>query len=1215
MLFVSGLVLLMVVLVLSTFLLCHFKPELVGIVMSHQLKQVTGCVWELNDLKPSLFPPGVEFYNIAVYEESDSAELAETDSDPIFSAKRLLLEPSLLKLMAGGRIEFRSLVLDTPVFRLNPTLFIFEDKDEFIEAEIQGLGKEREEGEGIGGGVVPLPSPNPTLSQSSEQQNLSQPLQPEQSLQPEQPEQSQQPEQPEQPQQSGGPHETNEPASHNVAVSQDQLTGDTPSSFEEDLLHQVLHLEQPDVPLGVSAEVLQNATSHSPFGPPVPREIRRMQYASNQQPRLSSREQLGRDLENDLRYFRRKLNRDWGKRLWSLRIINGDFTQHDKDGNVLLGVHNINVDASLSPWHTSVVKGVLALPQEGLVLDSEVTFTLPSKFTKTFIEATVDVQASLSLPNERPITGQVSTGVRWTRSNLFVVDRLNVQAEGDTLDAIAEFDPSTLTAVGQLTIGQLSLPRWFFFARNLPPGLQEALHAITGTVNFSTDLQGIWGTELAGKAGSLDVAGTIGVDAFMEPVVKVDITSDYADADALFPFLATSSHTGAEPIEPEFTMPYLAPFPGPGGEDAPDVWYDVRVYAREGRVHDLGAKDLLVTVVPVGETLTRVDIFCPQVGGGRLKGRLDIDKTLTLMDFDVKGLDLALLPENINSGVVFGGRVTGKTRLTIDVKNTAWADIWGIDLSGTIADQSITLTGKDGWTLSAKDVDFSGKGKVNTIRAEGLTLTGLWKVVTKGVHSSWYRQGNDAVNYTLNGAFAWPDAVASKRYSGIQRISGDIVADGAVHLPLGDQIVPVRGVLRSPLNWDIEKDILRLSQYEFKGMDSISNGSMELKAGGQETVFTAAQRFSLSPRTVLSLWKLLPEAIQMPKLMVGSSDLKATAEGVLFSKLRFDADGAIATGKVNIKQPQGARKNVLWDVDLQVKRLDLDNYLVPPTPEEKRNPSTEPWQLQFLDGMDIHSVLKADHVRYRDTNLKQFQSEVTLKDKALSAMILSSDVYGGRVTGQVTGRIEPSRSMVTLSKGNLVMKSINLAAAFADQGKGGDYGGKADIVFDVSGTMRSDADMPAALSGVWGLEIRDGLYPAFVGSKTAGLRNTFSKASADGKMTKGVLETSNFLLSSSMVAMKGGGRLDLGKRVVDMNANVTLAGMPTFPVVVQGEFETFTINVGGNFITGTAHVAGSTIFNIFKGILELPGKAVSGVNSLLKPKGKVERTEYEPYRR
>ena len=194
------------------------------------------------------------------------------------------------------------------------------------------------------------------------------------------------------------------------------------------------------------------------------------------------------------------------------------------------------------------------------------------------------------------------------------------------------------------------------------------------------------------------------------------------------------------------------------------------------------------------------------------------------------------------------------------------------------------------------------------------------------------------------------------------------------------------------------------------------------------------------------------------------------------------------------------------------------------------------------------------------------------------------------------------------------MKSLNLAAAFGDQGKGADYGGKADMVFDVSGTMRCDADMPAALSGVWGLEIRDGLYPAFMGSKTAGLRNTFSKASADGKMTKGVLETSNFILSGSMVDVRGGGRLDLGKRVVDMKASVTLAGMPTFPVVMQGEFETFTTNVGGNFITGTAHVAGSTIFNIFKGILELPGKAVSGVNTLLTPKGKVEKKEYEPYR-
>ena len=333
MLFVGGLVLLMVVLVLSTFLLCHFKPELVGIVMSHQLKQVTGCVWELNDLKPSLFPPGVEFYNIAVYEESDSAEMAETDSDPIFSAKRLLLEPSLLKLMAGGRIEFSRLVLDTPVFRLNPTLFIFEDKDEFIEAEIQGLGKERVEGEGTGGGVVPLPSPSSTMSQSSEPQNLSQTLQLEQPGQPEQPDQSQQSDQSDQ---SGGPHETNEPGPLTPTNAQDQPEGGTPSSFEEDIVHQVLHLEQPDVPLGVSAEVLQNTTSHSPFGPPVPREIRRMQYASNQQPRLSSREQLGRDLESDLRYFRRKLNRDWGKRLWSLRIINGDFTQHDKDGNVLL---------------------------------------------------------------------------------------------------------------------------------------------------------------------------------------------------------------------------------------------------------------------------------------------------------------------------------------------------------------------------------------------------------------------------------------------------------------------------------------------------------------------------------------------------------------------------------------------------------------------------------------------------------------------------------------------------------------------------------------------------------------------------------------------------------------------------------------------------------------------------------------------------------------
>ncbi len=74
-----------------------------------------------------------------------------------------------------------------------------------------------------------------------------------------------------------------------------------------------------------------------------------------------------------------------------------------------------------------------------------------------------------------------------------------------------------------------------------------------------------------------------------------------------------------------------APFPGPGGEDAPDVWYDVRVEAHKSRVHAIAAQNLVVTVLPVGETLTRVDIDCKEVGRGSLVGRLDIDKTLTMM--------------------------------------------------------------------------------------------------------------------------------------------------------------------------------------------------------------------------------------------------------------------------------------------------------------------------------------------------------------------------------------------------------------------------------------------------------------------------------------------------------------------------------------------------------------------------------------------------------
>lgn len=1213
---IGGLLLLSAILVVSLFLVCRFQPELVSTIVSHQLKQYTGLLWELNDLRPSLLPPGVRFGHIHVYEDNDT----EIPGETVFSAKELILEPNVVKLILGGRIEFRSVVLDTPVFRLNPTLFLQGDERERTDDDDFLLNQAGEQGS-IFSSHAPLPHhPDASLlrqatavrgMKTQEKSSFENPFMAE------------------------------------IAGAIDLLVGTAfastlegkdGSSDEEKAGGNGADFAIESLPVTHDASTVTNQTSMQaeeepdpflwknvePFyGPPVPRRLRAEQLKQLRATQgavmahhvLSGRERLARELGKELRYFRRKLHRDWRSRLWNLRIINGDFTQRDAEGNVVLGVHDINVDASLNPWHTSVVRSRLALPADGLSLDSTVTFVLPSRFSKTYMQGTVDVDVALQLPDERPITGSLSLAGQWERKNNHMrITSLILEAEGDKAEASIDFDPHSLTAVGQLVITQLSLPRWFYFARNLPPGLQEALHHISGTVNFSTDLLGIAGSELVANAGNLSLTGSLGVERFSDPVVKVEVAMEEADADALFPFLATASHPAPEPVEPQFDMPYLAPFPGPGGEDAPDVWYDVRVEAHKSRVHAIAAQNLVVTVLPVGETLTRVDIDCKEVGRGSLVGRLDIDKTLTMMYFDVKGLDLSLLPENIDSSVTFGGRLTGKTTLTIDVKNTKWADIWGIEFTGGITDQSIHLTGKDGWTLFARDVGVSGKGKVNTVKAKGLTLTGDWKAVTKGVHSSWHKQGNDAVTYTLNGSFAWPNAAESKQYSGIRRISGDMVAEGVIHLPLGTQIVPVKGVLRSPMEWDIPKDLLRLPQYSFKGMESVSSGSMQLDASQKGTVFTASQRFTLAPRTVLAAWNLLPEAIQMPKLMTGTTDFKATADVATFSRLRFDADGAITTGTVAIHQPRGKQNNIVWDIDLHAKRINLDNYFPPATAEEKRNPSTVPWALEFLDGMDIKGSFVADHASFQDIAFNQFQAAGSLKSKALNVMIMSPDVYGGRTTCQVQGHIEPKRSTVTLSRGNLVMKGINLAAAFADQGKGLDYGGKADIVFDVSGTMRCTADFPAALSGPWSLEIRDGLYPAFMGSKSAGLRNTFSRAASSGKVTKGVLETSNFILGGSMVDMKGGGKLDLVKRVVDMKASVTVAGMPTFPVEVQGAFETFSINVGGNFITGTAHVAGSTVFNIFMGILELPGKAISGVNSLLTTKNKVEKKEYTPYR-
>jgi AsmA protein len=161
------------------------------------------------------------------------------------------------------------------------------------------------------------------------------------------------------------------------------------------------------------------------------------------------------------------------------------------------------------------------------------------------------------------------------------------------------------------------------------------------------------------------------------------------------------------------------------------------------------------------------------------------------------------------------------------------------------------------------------------------------------------------------------------------------------------------------------------------------------------------------------------------------------------------------------------------------------------------------------------------------------------------------------------------------------------------------YAGTADLVVDLTGHLSANADIPAKLSGVWNLTIRDGQYPAFLTAEDSSLRNIFSSAVIGGVLDKGVLRSDNFKLTGPMVDMAGGGWLDLNAKTCDIAVSATLAKVPTVPVRFYGSTRAPRMQVRGvDMVVETVQHAGLTVFGLVRGVLMLPAYAAKGIGTL-----------------
>ncbi len=1002
------------------------------------------------------------------------------------------------------------------------------------------------------------------------------------------------------------------------------------------------------------------------------------------------------------------LRSDYMKTLPELRLSNGTLRKYGPDGKLELAFTGLR--ARVHPKNTArplSLAALFSLPPA----DLEVSFALdlgPGQ-GETLLQGDLTGRVGMTPPpHKRTVHGDFSSSLIWKdNGKTLLLPDLRLDAEGDAITADLTVDTLQHTSAGKVRIERLSLPRWFLFGRVLPPGLQQALHSLTGGFDFKGSLHGVGAYNLQGVAGDLGVTGYVGTPDFSKPVVEVFLNVGTANLDMIFPFLSPPGTIFPDPEPPEFDFPPLAPYPeetpappavakngasangagspklsvaGGGGaasgkprtaaggitlagdkspaaengavavggkspasapaDEGINVGYDVRIKVARPIVHQVAGGAAEVLVFP-HKNATRVAFSGGNLLKGAASGYIDIFDDVVKMHYAADKMHLDLLPENQGSYVRIGGVATGTGDIDIKVgADSSWADIWKFDVNAEVS--GCTLTGgNDGkdWRLYAEKARVSGSSDIFTVVSKGVHIAGLWDLSVQGVNTSWNPRGKDAISGKFRGALIWPpvkdgppamrNGKPVRQRKGLRELSGKLDAAGSLIIPLASKRVPIKGKLSTGVDWQVYENTVTFDQVMLDGLGSYMAGRVAVNAQGPKVTVVAPVNFKIAPRTLLKEWNLLPgPGLIVPELLTGEAKVAADRDSLSFDALKLQLDGASVTGAITgyftsdgLKALSGAPSTAAgesvnhWVFGLQAERLDADKYLPPaeapppakknaPKPPPPPPPSTKKWDLSFFDGFSADVDVFVRNAKVRNLHPQNTRIVGTLRRGRFSVRGGTADLYGGDSTIIAQGTLVPGVSLVSLQRGLFELKGVDLGRALFDRNKSTSYGGKMDFNMDVKGNLTCDADLPAALSGNWHLKISDGIYPAFVG-EASGLRNTFDSAFASGVMENGVLRWDNFTLHGLMVDMRGGGWIDLVKKVMDFTISVTLAKVPAVPVRFSGPFDAPVMNVrGAHMVLDTAQNAGSTVFGLFTGVLELPVRALRGVGSLIAPEKK-----------
>ena len=310
----------------------------------------------------------------------------------------------------------------------------------------------------------------------------------------------------------------------------------------------------------------------------------------------------------------------------------------------------------------------------------------------------------------------------------------------------------------------------------------------------------------------------------------------------------------------------------------------------------------------------------------------------------------------------------------------------------------------------------------------------------------------------------------------------------------------------------------------------------------------ALQVDAFSPRSVMTLLGMEPLETTDPSALskvsmsatanVGESDISLTGINVEFDDTTF-------TGSMSLPMSADGRIRV----DLEGDAIDLNRYMAPAEEEVVEEGDVAPIEIP----VDLIRLLNARGdfgirtVRVANLELENVTLGVNAADGKLRMHPISADLFGGSYIGDV--RIDASGPTASLSL-NETIDGVDLAklaeAMFDVQNITGSIAGN----FKLGGRGNDMNGIRESLGGTMSFELSDGAYEGTdiwhelrkaraalrqetPPEATLPARTQFTKISATGAVTDGVMRNDDFIAELPFMQVTGAGDVDLGGGTVD----------------------------------------------------------------------------------